>query len=152
MFSPVLDVPYSNRMVAGILIILVSAVLLLYWFRYTCLLLLRNEAAQPYSGSEFSFRDVQARLLAGETLDPLHAALRRDYQVLTFLLQHAPALELESIEDRLLVWDYKLMQAWYRLMRIAAPAHARRALSEMASVIAVLAGKIGERAGIQART
>jgi hypothetical protein len=83
-------------------------------------------------------------------LDPLHAALQRDYQVLTFLLQHASGLELESLEDRLLVLDYKLMRMWYRLTSLAAPTQARKALSEMASVIAVLAGKMGERAGMQA--
>jgi len=150
MVGPVLDVPSSFHMLAGILIIFVSAALLLYWFRYTCVLLLRDEAAQQYSGSQFSFREVQSRLSAGEILDPLHAALQRDYQVLTFLLQHASGLGLESLEDRLLVLDYELMRMWYRVTSLAAPSQARKALSEMASVIAVLAGKMGERAGMQA--
>jgi len=31
----------------------------------------------------------------------LHASLQRDYQVLTYLLEHAAGLELEAFEDRL---------------------------------------------------
>ena len=142
-------------MLAGVLIIVVSAVLLLYWFRYTCMLLLRNQSvpaiANPAQSSRFSFGEVQARLESGETLDPLHAALKRDYEILTFLLEHASGLELESLEDRLLVLDYKLMQGWYGVTRIAAPKLARRALGEMASVIAILAGRMGERAGLQSQ-
>jgi hypothetical protein len=43
--------------------------------------------------------------------------------------------------------DYKVMRWWYQLSRIAAPEQARRALSEMALVLGILAGKIDERAG-----
>ena len=39
------------------------------------------------------------------------------------------------------------MRCWYRLTRTAAPEQARLALSEMASVLDVLAGRIGRQAG-----
>jgi hypothetical protein len=65
------------------------------------------------------------------------------------LLQHGAGLNLDSFEDRLLVLDYKVMQWWYGLTRIAAPQQARRALSEMASILTVLAQKMGEQAGVQ---
>ena len=77
------------------------------------------------------------------------SSLERDYDILTYLIEHAAGLELESIEDRLLVWDYKVMQGWYRLTRTAAPQQAREALAEMASVLGILAAKIGEHAGVQ---
>ena len=41
------------------------------------------------------------------------------------------------------------MQVWYSLTRTAAPEQARNALREMASVLGILAGRIGQRAGMQ---
>ena len=137
-------------MLASILIILVSLVLLVYWFRYSCILLLRGYSEQavamPQSDSRFSFGAVRERLRIESQLDPLHVALQRDYQLITYLLEHAAGLELSGFEDRLLLWDYKLMQGWYRLTRVAFPEQARQALSEMATVLTILGGKIGERA------
>src|SRR6266567_2669021 len=139
-------------MLASILIIAFSLALLAYWFRYSCILLLRNQSealasAFATADNRFHILEVRERLLTGQQLDPLHSSLQRDYQVLTYLLQHAAGLELTSFEDRLLVLDYKLMQWWYQLTRIAAPDQARQALSEMAQVLGILAGKIDERAG-----
>ena len=84
-------------------------------------------------------------------MDPLHTALRRDYQVLTYLVEHASGLQIESFEERLLVWDYKMMQVWYAVTKTAAPEQARAALTEMASVLSILAGRIGQRAGLQSQ-
>ncbi len=138
-------------MLTSILIIAVSFVLLVYWFRYTCILLVRTAASEQAAdvSARFSFSDVKARLKAGEALDPLQVSLQKDYDLLVYLLEHAAGLEMQSIEDRLLVWDYKVMRMFYRLTRTAAPQRARNALVEMASVIGILAGKIGERAGVQ---
>jgi hypothetical protein len=136
-------------MLASVLIIVFSVALLAYWFRYSCILLLRNQAemaANPPVDNRFHVAEVQASLRDGQQLDPLHASLRRDYQVLTYLLRHAAGLELRSFEDRLLFLDYKVVEWWYRLTRVAAPDQARQALSEMAVVLGILAGKIGERA------
>ena len=140
-------------MLASILIIVISAAFLLYWFRYTCLILVRDYADHGSSAaaqSSFSFSEVQARLKTDPELDSLHGALDHDYQVLTYLVRHASGLALESFEERMLVWDYKLMQLWYSLTRTAAPEMAREALREMASVLGILAGRIGERAGVHA--
>ncbi len=139
-------------MFTSILIIAFSTALLVYWFRYSCILLLRNQAefasSKATADGRFHIGEVQERLRSGQQLDPLHGSLQRDYQVLTYLLEHAAGLELSSFEDRLLVLDYKVMRLWYRLTRIAAPVHARQALAEMASVLEILAGKIGERAAL----
>ena len=142
-------------MLAGILIIASSLALFLYWFRYSCVLILRNrcEAAQSSTAvldGRFSFAEVRERLKSGFALDPLQASLERDYLVLTYLIEHAAGLELESLEDRLLMFDYRVMQCVYRLSHTVAPARARKALSEMASVLGVLAHRIGEQAGVQA--
>jgi len=138
-------------MLASILIIAFSFVLLVYWFRYSCILLLRNypepaESSRAIVDNRFRVDEVQQRLETAEPLDPLHASLQRDYQVLTYLLEHAAGLELAAFEDRLLVFDYKVMQWWYCLTRTAAPEQARKALKEMAAVLGILVGKIDQRA------
>jgi hypothetical protein len=141
-------------MLASILIIGFSLILLVYWFRYSCILLLRNFSEQPVlakgiEDNRFSFAEVQGRLKSDSELDPLWQSLDRDYRMISYLLQHAPGLGLQSFEDRLLVMDYKVMQSWYRFTRTVAPLQARAALVEMASVLSVLAQKIGEQAGLR---
>jgi len=135
-------------MVVSIIIAAFSFALLLYWFRYSCILMLRNSSPEPRAvDSQFSCRQVK-QLLRGDTpLDGLARALERDYRLATYLIEHAAGLDLNSIEDRLLVLDYRVMQWYYRITRSAAPGRARRALAEMADVVGVLAGRLDERAG-----
>jgi hypothetical protein len=143
------------QMLAGILIIASSVALFVYWFRYSCILILRNRselagASTAVLDGRFSFAQVRERLKSERALDPLQDCLERDYRVLTYLIEHAAGLELESLEDRLLIFDYRVMQCVYRVSRTVAPLRARKALSEMASVLGVLAHRIGEQAGVRA--
>ena len=78
-------------------------------------------------------------------MDPLERALERDYHVVSYLISHAADLELASIENRLLILNYRLMRTWSRMTRSFAPAQSRRALSEMASVLSVLVRQMGEQ-------
>jgi hypothetical protein len=140
-------------MVASIVIIIFSTALLLYWFRYTCVLLVRNGAEEVREASaaverNFSYSEVRDRLGRDVALDPLRKSLQRDYEVLTYLVRHASGLEFASFEERLLVWDYRLMQAWYGIAKVVAPDRARDAVAEMAAVLAILAGRVGQRAGV----
>ena len=136
-------------MIASVLIISFSLVLFVYWFRYSCLLLLRQGSEQPVAApGRFDYAAVQQSLKTGMELDPLRQSLDRDYRLLTYLLEHAAGLELEQLEYRLLVLDYRMMQSWYRLTKLAAPGQARRALGEMADVLHVLVGRIGEQVGV----
>jgi hypothetical protein len=147
-------------MFASILIIGFSLGLLVYWFRYSCLLVLRLKEEQLILAadsavapdSRFAFEQVRERLKVEEALDPLHIELDRDYKVLIYLLKHAAGLELGSVEDRLLVLDYKVMQCYYRITRVAAPRQARQALAEMATVLSVLARSMGEQAGVRSES
>jgi hypothetical protein len=109
----------------------------------------RTASASAVPDIRFCFAEVQAQLRTAEVLDPLLLSVQRDHEILIYLLQHAAGLSLESFEDRLLVLDYKVMQWWYRLTRVAAPRQARQALYEMASILNVLAQKMGEQAGVQ---
>jgi len=148
-------------MITSALIIGFSGILLVYWFRYCCLLLIRTHTEQQTESSpaqaQFSFHLVRERLRAtpeseGDVeadLDAVCRSLDRDYALFAYLLQHAAGLKATSLEDRLLVLDYKVMQWFYRLSKGTAPDYARSALDEMATVLGLLAGKLGERAASQ---
>jgi hypothetical protein len=140
-------------MVASIFIIGISVVLFVYWLRYSCVMLLRSaqERAEMVTVEDqrFNVSAVLERLHAEADLEPLEHALDRDYQVVTYLIEHAAGLELASIENKLLVFDYKLMRLWSRLTRTLAPQQSRRALSEMAAVLSVLVAHVGERSQLR---
>ncbi len=129
-------------MIASILILVVSVVLLAYWFRYSCLLLLRNgvEQEEAQGGDErFSIRMVLNRVDTERHLESLERALERDYQMLSYLVKHAADLELASVENRMLILDYKLMRICYRITRSTAPELSRKALREMAEALGTVA-------------
>ena len=140
-------------MIVTLLILVVSAALLAYWFGFCCQALLKYHAEQPVLAPEqrFSFPAVRERLQSESDLDPLHHSLDRDYRMVAYLLHHAAGLGGQSLENRLLLVDYKLMQAWYWLTRSAAPALARRALSERAEILSCLSRKMSEQAGLRAQ-
>jgi hypothetical protein len=129
-------------MIVSVLILVCSVVLLVYWFRYSCLLLLRN-ASGSYSISHdderYSIGMVLQNLQTEPDLGKLERALDRDYNMLTYLLKHAADLELASVENRLLILDYKLMWLWFQITRTLAPAQSRKALQEMANVLQAVA-------------
>ncbi|MGH9559606.1 MAG: hypothetical protein ACRD30_10225 [Bryobacteraceae bacterium] len=135
-----------------------SVLLFAYWFRYTCLLILSAKTARDYAGAvaianQLGFREVQARLQQPvfAELQVLKESLDRDYQVLTYLLQHAanPA-NASTIENRMLKIDYRMMRVWYSVSGRFSPTAARRALNEMANVVAHFANTMGERAAAAA--
>src|ERR1017187_3660964 len=132
-------------MVTSVFIIGISAVLLVYWLRYSCVMLLHDaqERSATVADDRFSASSVLERLKTEADLAPLERALDRDYRVVTYIIEHATDLELASIENKLLVLDYQLMRLWSRLTRTLAPQQSRKALSEMASVLRVLADQMG---------
>ena len=132
-------------MVTSVFIVAISAVLLVYWLRYSCVMLLHDaqERSATVADERFSASSVLERLKTEADLAPLERALERDYRVVTYLIEHATDLELASIENKLLVLDYQLMRLWSRLTRTLAPQQSRQALSEMASVLRALAGQMG---------
>ncbi len=139
---------------ATVIITASSALLFGYWFRYTCLLILSAKTTRDYAGevataNHLSFLEVQAALAgAAPELDRLHAALERDYAVVTYLLNHVSEKSsgASPIEVKMLEINYKLMSVWYSVSKRFSAAAARRALEEMATVVAHFANAMGERA------
>jgi len=72
-------------------------------------------------------------------LDALERALARDYHMLSYLLKHAADLELASVENHMLILDYRLMRICYRITRSVAPKLSRMALREMAAALGAVA-------------
>jgi hypothetical protein len=136
-----------------------SVLLFGYWFRYTCLLIVSAKTALDYAGgvaaaNQLSFLDVQSRLHAGNVtdFDPIHAALERDYAVITYLLKNAAhsTAEESSIETRMLAMNYRLMDAWYQVSRRFSTDAACKALEDMSLVVAHFANVMGERSACAA--
>jgi len=142
-------------LLASLLIIVVSAALFLYWFRYTCLLLLAqrgsaSDALKMASTIRLSFPSVQEAIQAQQptwALDCLHESLEQDYQILTVLLRQAT--ECESIQRRLLTIDYKVMQLWYKFARTSPELlRANKAIEEMSFILSFFAAEFCETAGV----
>lgn len=139
-------------MLVNVAIIVCSLVLLVYWFRYTCLLILNTKSATN-PGSEFPLprslsvdraADVAAKSHAVGDLSEL---LARDYRLLTYLLRHTAGLEVGglTLEQRLLMLDFRLMQFWYGVARLLFPQQARAALKEMSEIVTYLGNAVAER-------
>jgi hypothetical protein len=75
------------------------------------------------------------------------ASLQRDYRLLSYLLRHAAGVEVGgyTLEQRMLMADFKIMQLWYAVTRRCATGQAREALREMAQVLNNFANAMGER-------
>jgi hypothetical protein len=148
-------------MIGSILVLVVSGVLFLYWFRYTCLLILSARPARDYSGlvaeaNQLSFPAIRIELRGATRstdLPKLEELLTRDFKLLNCLMRQAakfPNRELE-LEDRILLLDYRVMKIWYALMRPFAASQAHGALSEMSDIVAHLANTMGEHQVVAVR-
>jgi hypothetical protein len=132
------------------LIIFFSVVLFVYWFRYSCLLILQNRTSfseQTANNPGLNFPAVQERLKGDrkgvDLLDQLHGDLSKDYRILCFLLRCSADSGVDPIERRMLMLDYWIMQAWYMTSRRVAPFQAHRALEEMSNIVSYFAYSVG---------
>lgn len=145
-------------MAFSIIIIVISAMLFVYWFRYTCVLILRTRDVRKYANqvaqvNHLAFPDTQKTLaaqpvFAAEVFDNLHLSLDRDYRVVTYLLRNSGTQGGESIEEHLLRLDYHMMRVCYFLARPFSRQSARQLLIERASIISHLANAMGERVAL----
>lgn len=138
---------------ASVLIIVFSAGLFAYWFRYSCLLILRARTSRDYS------LDVAAasNLSVHRILDRLHSELRpqelaefgrlidRDYRIVHHLLSRAPRLgeRLTGLERFMLQMDFKLMSAWNSVSSLCLGGPQRAAIEEMSEIVSFLANAAG---------
>lgn len=143
-------------MIISAILVIVSTGLLLWWFRYSCRLILSAPSARDYTkavaqANELQFLEVQQDLVKVSEPRQLHSLeekLARDYTLLNYLLCHGPAFlaRTDRLEHRLLMLHYNLMRAWYALTCKLSVSKSQRALQEMTQVIGYFANKMGERA------
>jgi hypothetical protein len=146
---------HQFELAVTVIIVAGSALLLAYWFRYTCLLILSAKTACDYAAgvaaaNQLGFQEVQTRLRDSSVVDfdPLRTALERDYSLITYLLKNASqtGAEESSVETRMLEMYYGMMGALYRAARPFSADAARHALEQMSAVVEHLANVMGERA------
>ena len=138
---------------SSLVIVVGSAALLGYWFRYTCLLILCTKTPRDYAvdvaaAHQLNFLRVQRQLHEGRatSLDYLQASLNRDYILLNHLIhQGSRRNNTPPVEHSLLRIDFQLMACWCSLTRRFSARASRRAVEEMSSVVAYLANAIGEK-------
>ncbi len=149
-------------MFVSIVILGFSVLLFLYWFRYTCLLILSTKTAKDYTtqvaaANQLEFPAIRAHLkhaVAEGGMDSLQRSLEKDYQLLTGLLRHAAQFQVGglSLEQRMLMVDYQAMKVWFALTRrFSKAAYAQQALQEMADIVSHFANAMGERAAVGSR-
>jgi hypothetical protein len=142
-------------MFASIFILAFSVAALLYWAWYACRSILRGprtaeEIERIAQANRLEFERVRRLLESGADLvsyDGLRDSLRHDFLALTYLLRYAATVHVGrySNEERLLIGDFHLMRAVYRLSRAFSPRAARYALLEMAAILEYFATVMNRR-------
>ncbi|MGI8744730.1 MAG: hypothetical protein ACR2NN_19590 [Bryobacteraceae bacterium] len=146
-------------MIFNIGVVAFSFLLLLYWFRYTCVLMLRTKPVRDYSkqvaaANRLNVFEVRSRLTAAagggniQGLDELQSMLDRDYRLLMFLMGHAASFKTAGyeMEQTMLKLNYHIVKRAYALSKRFSIAQGSERLSEMAAIIAHFANLMGERA------
>ena len=145
-------------MLVSFIIIGVSLTLFLYWFRYTCVLILSAKTSRDYAtqiayANHLTFRETCDTLMDeshAAPLEKMRQSLDRDYRLLTYLLRHVSSENASgrSLENRILMIDFRLLGVWYGLTRRFSSERARGALLEMGSIVGHLANAMGERISV----
>lgn len=147
-------------MFVSIFIILISAMLFIYWFRYTCLLILsarsnKNYAAEVAQANGLHFLESREALMrsAPADLPVISKSLDRDFKLITYLARHVGsyAMPADEMERLVLIADFWILKACYAITRRIHPAQARRALLEMTSIVNHFANSTGERVAYSTR-
>lgn len=140
-------------MITTALVLAASLGLFVFWFRYTCVLILNAKTSRDYAGevallNGLTFVTVERSLLqiarAGD-LDDMRLAMQRDYAVVCGLLQRA-GFDTGGVEDAMLRIDFRMMNTLYSISRQLSPRHAASAVREMSQIIGYFADSMGERA------
>jgi hypothetical protein len=136
----------------SLILIGVSLALFGYWFRYSCVLILRTRTAEDYAldvcrANGLSFAQVRGAMEAEGSvdLDQVYRALDRDYAIVTQLLeQQSSPGDNNVLEAKLLRANFRVTQTWFRVSRSLGLSQSRVALEEMADTVAYFANSFGE--------
>ena len=100
-------------MLASIAIALLSLAMLLYWFRYTCLLLLKARQTHDFARPVIDLHGLTFRGVShSDTADEIDRRLQRDFEILNGLISRISSDY--AFEVLLLRVDYGIMRVWWR--------------------------------------
>ncbi len=143
----------------SLILIGLSLALLAYWFRYSCLLILRTQTAEDYSrevcrANGLSFDLVKGQIeaepnvnLGDANLRALYQSLERDYQVVSQLLNQVSmqSQDVNMLETQLLRANFCVTQVWFQVSHKLGLKSSVGALEEMADTIGHFANAFGEQ-------
>jgi len=142
-------------MITTIVIMTLSLAMFVYWFRYSCILILESdwneEKAREFAAQNklaFDSSDaLLARSVSSVELDRLRDSLDRDLRVIRRLMSDCPGLRETgaSLESRMLMIDFQLMKAWYAVTRSMSQPKAHQALRSMSKIVGYMAGELGDQ-------
>ncbi len=148
-------------MLASTIIIAISAGLFVYWFRYSCMLILNTKTVQSYAADiarskDLSFMRVQQSLAVAEasSLEMLREDLQRDYQKISGLLSNGSGRSDEDadgyvLERAMLGMNFRWLNVQYKLASKHSERIARAALLEMSQIVEHHANAFGESLAAQ---
>jgi hypothetical protein len=140
-------------MALSILFIALSLALFAYWFRYSCLLILRTRTAEDFASdvaraNGLSFEAVRGQIEAGDLSNSkeLYAILERDYRIVTRLMDQmdSPAKEEGMMEINLLHLHFHVSRLCFQASQALGLKGAANALEEMADTVSHFANSVGE--------
>lgn len=142
-------------MITTIVIMTLSLAMFVYWFRYSCILILESDwneekAREIAAQNELAFDSSDAlltRSVSGFEMDSLRDSLDSDLRVIRRLMAEGPGLRETgaSLESRMLMVDFQLMKAWYAVTRPMSQTKAHHALRSMSKIVGYLAGELGDQ-------
>ena len=130
-------------MAFSLIIIVLSSTMLVAWFRFMISVTLSVRTAKDFGSAIAKEHRLSYQRVQADDVESALGLLARDYQVLKRLLR--ASVGGATLEERLLMIDYRLMVAWHRIAVRISPAHARGAVAEMAGIVGYLANAVGER-------
>jgi hypothetical protein len=142
------------RMIATIVILAVSVALFVYWFRYSCLLVLSTKTTLNYSldiaeahGLSFVAAQESVSVAPFETIQGYRRCLEEDYKKVSALVQETEAGADDSyrMECSMLMVNFRCMSLLFDLAGSASERLARAAVREMAQIVEHHANIAGER-------
>ncbi|HWR50665.1 MAG TPA: hypothetical protein VN428_06140 [Bryobacteraceae bacterium] len=159
-FAPVTRVEGGITGLSQALLLVFSCLVLFYWFRYNCTVILRRKVSKDRAhrvaqANQLSFADLADRFddLDSEGLGSADQALSRDYEVLTCLLRYTSAIQPGgfTFDQRLLMLDFKIQQRWFAVTHRWLGATARHTLQERVNILTHFANTVGKRSAALSR-
>jgi len=138
----------------SLLLIGLSLALFVYWFRYSCILILRTQTAEDFSGAVcrangLSFDLVKGQIEAASTpnLVVLYESLERDYRIVNQLLDQisCSGQSENMLEVKLLRANFRVAKVWFRLSHKLGLRSTVSALEEMADTVGHFANTFGQQ-------